>query len=91
LRLPPAELAALDAWIKDQPKPRPSRPRAIRRLIELGLTVKTAVRQASEGQKLSAREMAGKAIDKMTDTATSPDDQAARKKCLLKGPKNFAK
>jgi hypothetical protein len=35
--------------------------------------------------------MAGKAIDKMTDTAASPDDQAARKKRLLKVPKNFAK
>ena len=37
LRLPPPELAAVDAWIKDQPKPRPSRPVAIRRLVELGL------------------------------------------------------
>lgn len=39
LRLPPTELASVDAWIKEQPKPKPkpSRPAAIRRLVELGL------------------------------------------------------
>jgi hypothetical protein len=41
LRLPPPELAAVDFWIAKQPKPKPSRPVAIRRLVELGLTVKT--------------------------------------------------
>jgi hypothetical protein len=37
LRLPPSELASIDAWIKEQPKPKPSRPLAIRRLVEIGL------------------------------------------------------
>ena len=36
-RFPPAELAKLDAWIADQPDPKPSRPEAVRRLVELGL------------------------------------------------------
>jgi hypothetical protein len=40
LRLPPPELAAVDAWIATQPKPKPSRPVAIRRLVELGLKAK---------------------------------------------------
>jgi hypothetical protein len=40
LRLPPSELASVDAWIREQPKPRPSRPVAIRRLVELGLKAK---------------------------------------------------
>jgi hypothetical protein len=40
LRLPPSELASVDAWIKEQPKPKPSRPVAIRRLVELGLKAK---------------------------------------------------
>jgi len=39
-------------------------------------------RQSSKGQKLHAREMAGKAIDK-TDATAAPDDQAMRKKRLL--------
>jgi hypothetical protein len=33
--------------------------------------------------------MAGKAIDKMADTDASPNDQASRKKRLLKGPEEF--
>ena len=36
VRLPPDELAQLDAWINAM-EPQPSRPEAIRRLIELGL------------------------------------------------------
>ena len=38
VRLQPKQLAALDAWVKRQPKPTPTRPEAIRRLIELGLS-----------------------------------------------------
>ena len=37
VRVPPAELAQLDAWIVAQPEPKPSRPEAIRRLVEKGL------------------------------------------------------
>jgi hypothetical protein len=37
VRMPPASLARLDAWIADQPEPKPSRPEAARRLIEMAL------------------------------------------------------
>jgi hypothetical protein len=33
VRLPPAALSALDAWIRRQPEPRPGRPEAIRRIL----------------------------------------------------------
>jgi hypothetical protein len=33
--------------------------------------------------------MASKAIDEMSDTTATPDDQATRKKRLLKGPEEF--
>lgn len=33
VRLQPPQLKGLDSWIADQPTPRPSRPEAIRRLI----------------------------------------------------------
>jgi hypothetical protein len=39
VRVPPAELAELDGWIKKN-APDLSRPEAIRRLVELGLKVK---------------------------------------------------
>jgi hypothetical protein len=87
-RASPVMRASVVRWAENQPD-KPTLSEAIRRLVELGLTVKTAGRQSSEGQKLRAREMAGKAIDKMTDTAATPDDQATRKKRLLKGPEEF--
>jgi len=37
VRFSPPNLSALDAWIASQPEPRPSRPEAIRRLVERGL------------------------------------------------------
>ena len=87
-RVDPVIRASIVRWAEKQPD-MPTLSEAIRRLVELGLTVKTNGRQASEGQKLHARELAGKAIDKMTDTTAAPDDQAARKKRLLKGPEEF--
>lgn len=37
VRLQPDQLAALDAWIEGQVEPRPSRPEAIRQLIEVAM------------------------------------------------------
>jgi hypothetical protein len=42
VRLPPAELAALDAWIVKQDDPQPSRPEAIRRHLTRGLAAEHA-------------------------------------------------
>jgi hypothetical protein len=76
-------------WAEFQPDA-PKLSEAVRRLVELGLTVKAAKgRTTAEGQKLRAREMAGKTIDKMTDTTAAADDQATRKRRLLKGPEEF--
>jgi hypothetical protein len=40
VRMQPPSLASLDAWISKQKPPFPSRPEAIRRLVELGLKTK---------------------------------------------------
>jgi len=37
LTLAPSYIEPLDAWIAEQPDPKPSRPEAIRRLLEIGL------------------------------------------------------
>jgi hypothetical protein len=47
--------------------------------------------QGREDPKQRARELASKAIDKVTDPAASPDDQASRKRRLIKGPEEFQK
>jgi hypothetical protein len=80
-------IAVLDAWIKKQNEVDLSRPEAIRRLVELGLTVKT--RSApSERQRAAFADLASKAIDSLKVEA--PDDErASRKRRLLKGPEEF--
>jgi hypothetical protein len=35
--MPPEQLARLDAWIAKQRKPKPSRPEAVRQLVEKAL------------------------------------------------------
>jgi hypothetical protein len=87
-RAAPALRAAIVKWAEDQPDS-PSLSQAARRLVELGLTVKENGRRPGGGQRRRAREMASKAIDEMSDTTATPDDQATRKKRLLKGPEEF--
>lgn len=87
-RAAPVLRASIVKWAESQPD-MPTLSEATRRLVELGLTVKTKGDQSNEGQRVRAREMAGKAIDKMTDATTSPEEQTARKKRLIKGPEEF--
>lgn len=84
-----SELAAIDAWIASSPDKMLTRAHAIRRLVALGLRVKSQRGRSSEGQKLRAREMAGDTIDQMTDLSASANDQATRKQRLLKGPEEY--
>jgi Arc/MetJ-type ribon-helix-helix transcriptional regulator len=87
VRFPAEVTAQIDAWAANQ-ESHPSRSEAIRRLVELGLTVKAAQRGSTK-QKLRAQEMAAGAIDKLTDPAASPPDKVQRKRRLLKGPSEF--
>jgi hypothetical protein len=91
VRMQPAELAALDAWISKQSET-PSRPEAIRRLVELGLKVKTKARLVRKtGRRLRAQELATQAIEKIIDPATPPEERAQRRRRLTKGPLEFRK
>ena len=89
VRVPPADVATLDAWIKKH-APGLTRPEAIRRLVELGLTVKAPARPTSRpGRQLRAQELATKEIDKIGDPAAHPDERAQRRRHLTKGPEEF--
>ncbi|MGY0575872.1 hypothetical protein ACTGJ9_036545 [Bradyrhizobium sp. RDM12] len=46
-------------------------------------------RPMSRDQKQRAREMAVSTIDKIADASVNPDDQASRKRRLVKGPEEF--
>ncbi|MEO6781515.1 MAG: hypothetical protein ABI196_11480 [Bradyrhizobium sp.] len=66
-----------------------SRPQAIRRLVELGLTVRTKPKQAPAARADRAKELASKAIDKMGDPTAHPDERDQRRRRLTKGPEEF--
>jgi hypothetical protein len=53
LRLPPDDLAAVDAWIAKQKEPDLSRPEAIRRMVDLGLKGKWKMREIKSKNPLS--------------------------------------
>jgi hypothetical protein len=95
VRLLDGPLATLDAWIARQKEADVSRPEAIRRLVEIGLTVKTKGRPKREDvkrrrdTKQRARELAGAVIDEMTDATASADDQGTRRRRLIRGPEEF--
>ena len=80
-------IKAVEAWARKQ-NDEPNRSEAIRQLIEIGLTVKTTGKR-NPTQKARAKELAGGAIDKLTDAKATLDDQASRKTRLLKGPEEF--
>ena len=83
-------LSAVDAWIAKQKEPGLSRPEAIRRLVESGLTVKAPAKPASKpGRRLRAQELATKAIEKIIDPAAPPEERAQRRRRLTKGPEEF--
>jgi hypothetical protein len=84
LRLHPPLLTNIDDWINKQ-EDTPSRPEAIRRLIEQALVMAdTRPIGASEQQK--AAEMASREIDKIDDLNATSEERAQRKRRLVKGP-----
>src|SRR6202048_3645080 len=86
----PAELAAIDAWIASSPDKDITRAHAIRRLVALGLRVKTPAQPVGKpGRRLRAQELATKAIEKIIDPAAPPEERAQRRRRLTKGPLEF--
>jgi len=87
IRMPKTLIADADAWAKANGA---GRSEAIRRLVELGLTLKTPARPVSKpGRRLRAAELAAKAIDKIGDPAAHPDERAQRRRRLTTGPEEF--
>jgi hypothetical protein len=79
-------LSAIDEWRTKHDVA--TRPEAIRRLVELGLTVKSAARPTAKAAARAAQ-LAAKAIDKHADTSAPSEERKSRKNKLLKGPSVF--
>jgi hypothetical protein len=78
---------AVDQWASSQ-SDKPTRPEAIRRLVELGLTVKPKS-VPTERQRAALADLASKAIDSLTSGEPDSDEKASRKRRLIKGPEEF--
>jgi hypothetical protein len=87
LRLTDEFIAKVDAWATHQAD-KTGRSEAIRRLVELGLTVKLA-RPVEPDRRLRAQKLAASAIDKIGDPAAPPEERAQRRRRLTKGPEEF--
>jgi len=84
----PNELAAIDDWIAGSNDPGLTRAHAVRRLVALGLNIQPS-RAPRRGLRDRAATLAGAQMDRMADVSASTDDQAHRKRRLLKGPSVF--
>ena len=83
--MPTVLIADIDAWAD---RSNIKRSEAIRRLVELGLTVKT--RSApSERQRAALADLASKAIDSLTAGTPDNNEKTSRKRRLIKGPEEF--
>ena len=81
------ELSAIDVWREKNDIA--TRSDAIRRLVQLGLTVKVWPKRPSHTRAARANELARKTIDDLVDPAAQTEEAASRKRRLLKGPEEF--
>jgi hypothetical protein len=89
VRMPEEFQAEIKAWAKKQ-QDHPALAPAIRRLVELGLGVKTPARPVGKpGRRMRARELATKAIEQIIDPDAPPEERAQRRRRLTKGPPEF--
>jgi hypothetical protein len=66
------QLDAIDAWISKQKEPDLTRPEAIRRLVELGLTVKTKARPTGRLSTALVADLAAESIDSLGPPVKAP-------------------
>jgi metal-responsive CopG/Arc/MetJ family transcriptional regulator len=88
IRLSDEFMARVDAWAEKRDD-KPGRSEAIRRLVELGLTVKARLKQPGSARAERAKEMAAKQLDQLVDKSAPAEEQESRKRRLLKGPEEF--
>lgn len=84
-RFPKPIVEAIESWAL---KNGLGRSEAIRRLVELGLTITPKARPTERAQARAA-ELAAKAIDKIGDPTAHPEEHATRRRRLTKGPEEF--
>ena len=87
-RADPVIRTAIVKWAENQPDT-PTLSEAIRRLVELGLTVKTKSKQAPVKRDARAKELATKAIEQISDRSATQQQRTQRRRRLTQGPQEF--
>jgi hypothetical protein len=85
-RFPGPVVAAVEAWAG---KRQTTRSDAIRRLVEIGLGSVKVARAQKRSDSPTARDLAAVQIDRLADSGAPAEEQASRKRHLLKGPEEF--
>ena len=86
VRMPPQLITEADAWAEANGM---GRSEAIRRLVELGLSLKAKTKEPSAAGANRAEELATKAVEKMIDSSVPSEERAQRRRQLTKGPSEF--
>jgi len=90
VRMHPPMLVVLDEWIAKQKQPFPSRPEAVRRLVEIALKAEMPTEPTGKtGSRSRAAELAAKQIEKMIDPSAPAEERDRRRRSLTKGPLEF--
>jgi hypothetical protein len=88
-RADPELREAIEQWAEAQPDA-PKLSDAIRRLVELGLTIKPRAKPSRKSTPSTrAKELAVSAIEKLIDPAAPPNERDERRQRLTKGPSEF--
>ena len=88
IRLSDEFLARVDVWAARQDD-EPGRSEAIRRLVEMALATAKPALKRNKKTAAKAADLAGTMIDWLGDKSAPPEEQAKRKRRLLKGPSEF--
>jgi hypothetical protein len=88
VRIQPDKLVELDRWIAAQ-SDQPTRPEAIRRIVERTLGRSARPKAANKRKAQKASELAGRAVERIVDKSMPVEEQDRRKHAIINGPKEF--
>jgi hypothetical protein len=87
-RMPKELTAAVEGWAIRQTD-KPARSEAFRRLVELGLAASAMTVTTSPQARAKSAALAGEELDRLSDQSASVEEQASRKRRLIRGPGEF--
>jgi hypothetical protein len=88
LRVSPSLRRSIEAWGAEQPD-KPTLSESIRRMIEIAFAGTQSAKHTNPKAAAQASDLAAHQIDKLANPAMPEEERRARKRRLLKGPREF--